>query len=147
MAREKIVTIGNYDFKIRRLDAFTALEVFGDLQKELLPAIGTLTGEDGDAAIKAIEKVSGYFTGKQLRVWADRLITPDEIFVSRKGEDDYSRLNEQRREEVFTDAVQILELLVEIIKENFADPLTQWLTRSGLANKLKVAKLENSEKK
>lgn len=147
MAREKVVTIGNYDFKISRLDAFTALEVFGDLQKELLPAIGTLTGEDGDAAIKAIEKVSAYFTGKQLRVWADRLITPDEIFVSRKGEDDYSRLNEQRREEVFTDAVQILELLVEIIKENFADPLTQWLTRSGLANKLKVAKLENSEKK
>lgn len=147
MSISKEVTIGQNKFGIIRMDAFTALGVFGDLQKELLPALGNLAADGEDSVMKTIESLSSHFTGKQLTEWAERLITPDYVSVYDKDDREFVRLTADRREIVFENAVQILELLVEIIKENFADPLTQWLGRSGLANKLKTKKTDNSAKK
>lgn len=48
MRKPKIVAIGGYKFGIARMDAFSALEVFGDLQKELLPALGGLMKPESD---------------------------------------------------------------------------------------------------
>ncbi|WP_368044556.1 phage tail assembly chaperone [Alcaligenes sp. NLF5-7] len=41
MARPVEVTVNDTIFLITPMDAFEALEVFGDLQKDLLPAVGS----------------------------------------------------------------------------------------------------------
>lgn len=138
MRKPKIVAIGGYKFGIARMDAFSALEVFGDLQKELLPALGGLMKPEGeqDGTAQALSVLSGSLSGKSLTKWANRLLDPD--YISVENEDGVlEKLTADRREMVFDNAVEILELMVAIIRENFADPLMQWLARSGLEAQLK----------
>lgn len=138
MAKPVEVQIGSRKYLITKMDAFTALAVFGDLQKEILPAVGSLAGNGSDTAIAAIESLSSRLSGKQLTDWADRLITPDNVaYQGMDGE--YHKLKAVDREGVFDNAIEIIELIVEIVRVNFAAPLTQWLNRSGLADKLKAA--------
>lgn len=138
MRKPKIVAIGGYKFGIARMDAFSALEVFGDLQKELLPALGGLMKPEGeqDGTAQALSVLSGSLSGKSLTKWANRLLDPD--YISVENEDGVlEKLTADRREIVFDNAVEILELMVAVIRENFADPLMQWLARSGLEAQLK----------
>lgn len=138
MRKPKIVAIGSYKFGIARMDAFSALEVFGDLQKELLPALGGLMKPEGeqDGTAQALSALSGSLSGKSLTKWANRLLDPD--YISVENEDGVlEKLTADRREMVFDNAVEILELMVAVIRENFADPLMQWLARSGLEAQLK----------
>ncbi|OAM31674.1 hypothetical protein A7P96_05155 [Eikenella sp. NML03-A-027] len=138
MRKPKIVSIGEHKFGISRMDAFTALEVFGDLQKELLPALGSLIKPESeqDGTMNALTALSGSLSGKSLTKWANRLLDPDHISVE-NADGDLEKLTADRREMVFDNAVEILELMVAIIRENFADPLMQWLARSGLEAQLK----------
>ncbi len=143
MARPIEVTINETTFFITPMDAFQALEVFGDLQKDLLPAIGELVavgfggegeGEAGDnreqAMASAIEKLSMKLDGKQLKAWTDRLITQDSVAVSINGKD--MALDAAARTMAFREFTDILELLFHVIKVNFAGPLGRWLSRTGL---------------
>jgi len=139
MTRPVEVTVNDTAFFITPMDAFEALEVFGDLQKDLLPAIGDLLAvglsEDGDdqgeqAMASAIEKLSSRLDGQQLKAWADRLITKDSIAVSINGKD--MALDAVARTMAFREFTDILELLFHVIKVNFAGPLGRWLSRSGL---------------
>lgn len=141
MARPIEVTINETTFFITPMDAFQALEVFGDLQKDLLPAIGELVavgfggeGEAGDngeqAMASAIEKLSMKLDGKQLKAWTDRLITQDSVAVSIHGKD--MALDAAARTMAFREFTDILELLFHVIKVNFAGPLGRWLSRTGL---------------
>ena len=138
MRKPKIVSIGEHKFGISRMDAFTALEVFGDLQKELLPALGSLIKPESeqDGTMNALAALSGSLSGKSLTKWANRLLDPDHISVE-NADGDLEKLTADRREMVFDNAVEILELMVAVIRENFADPLMQWLARSGLEAQLK----------
>ena len=137
MRKPKTVTIGSRTFGIVKMDAFSALEVFGDLQKELLPALGALMKPEGGEAgtADALAALSGSLDGKALSKWADRLLDPDCISVENE-EGEPVRLTAERREGAFDNAVEILELMAEIIRENFAAPLMQWLARSGLDRQL-----------
>lgn len=139
MTRPVEVTVNDTAFFITPMDAFEALEVFGDLQKDLLPAIGDLLavglGEDGadqgeQAMASAIEKLSSKLDGKQLKAWADRLITQDSIVVSINGKD--MKLDAVARTMAFREFTDILELLFHVIRVNFVGPLGRWLSRSGL---------------
>lgn len=141
MARPIEVTINETTFLITPMDAFQALEVFGDLQKDLLPAIGELVavgfGTEGEASdngeqamASAIEKLSMKLDGKQLKAWTDRLITQDSVAVSINGKD--MALDAAARTMAFREFTDILELLFHVIKVNFAAPLGRWLSRSGL---------------
>src|SRR5690606_40485622 len=89
-----IVTINDTAFLIQPLDAFEALAVFADLQKDILPAAGGLIdligGEvnearDEAALADAIAKLSQRLDGKQLTAWANRLLTKDSISVEING--------------------------------------------------------------
>ncbi|WP_406611915.1 phage tail assembly chaperone [Alcaligenes aquatilis] len=138
MARPVEVTVNDTIFLITPMDAFEALEVFGDLQKDLLPAVGELLSlslgaqaEQAEVLMSgAIEKLSEKLSGRQLKQWTDRLINADSVAVSMNGRD--MRLDAAARAMVFKEFTDILELLFHVLKVNFASPLGRWLSRSGL---------------
>lgn len=150
MAKAEEVTVGGTLFVIHPLNAFDALEIFGDLQKELLPAVGEMLGtvmqqkeqaEGDDAEVealsKAISKLSEKLSGKQLKYWADRLITKDSVSVEINGS--MMALDDTAKILAFKEFTQILELLVHVIRVNFAGPLKGFLNRFGLDQALAKA--------
>lgn len=145
MAPEK-VSIGDRDYYITRLDPFTALQVFGDLQKEVLPAIGKLAGDGGEADIPgALALLSKSMDGKALKSWFDRLCDKEHVAVDIDG--DTKPLTQAVAEIVFTDFGEMLELLARVVEVNFKGPLTRWLTRTGLGQNLSgIVKLGASPK-
>ncbi|WP_237173044.1 phage tail assembly chaperone [Paracandidimonas lactea] len=136
MAKPIEVTVGETLFFVTPMDAFEALAAFGDLQKDLLPALGELISvaagqDDGEAAMgRAIEKLSTKLDGKQLKYWADRLLTRDTISVEINGAD--MPLDVAAKAMAFREFTDILELLAHVIRINFAGPFMRWLSRTGL---------------
>ncbi|MBB2918334.1 phage tail assembly chaperone [Cupriavidus alkaliphilus] len=159
------VTIGETAFYIARFDPFTALRMFGDLQKEILPAVGHLLqaafGDEGggkqgqpvdkealDAAadaglVEALRELSEKLNGAALEAWANRLLDPECVAVSINGRD--AKLDKATRSMAFRDAGDILELMFHIIRFNFADFLLRWVGRSGPAQKLLARLSDGSE--
>lgn len=141
------VTINGVEFHIRTFAPFVALRIFGDLQKELLPAVGGLIGAasaagegqavDQGALLQAIKAFSSSLDGKALEDWAARLLDKELITFNRPGRDP-RKLDRAFYDDAFDDFASILELLYEVIKLNFAGPLGRWLglSGSGLTEKL-----------
>lgn len=136
------VTIGGTVYLIQPLDAFTALGVFGDLQKDIMPAAGELLSsmagnqqeEDEAALATAIARLSERLDGKQLKAWADRLLTKDNISVEING--NLMPLDAAAKAMAFTSFTDILELMFHALKAWFAAPLASWVSQLGLAQKL-----------
>lgn len=138
------IEVAGVTFYYDRMDAFEALEVFGDLQKDVLPSIGGLlsalgaTGGEGeealdgasDAVAEAVARLSANFTGKQLRHWCDRLITKDRVSVEIEG--DARRLGQTERRLAFDSFTDILELLFHVLRIEFAEPLFTYANQFGL---------------
>lgn len=144
MSRIHNVTIGSSEFSIRRFDPFMALELLGDLQRDILPALGSLMagvfgkGEDAatDAAIAdTVRELSTKLDGASLQRWANRLLDPEFVTVIINGRD--SKLTKDMRAMAFDDAGQIIELMVHIIRHNFADFFLRWAGRFGSVQGLK----------
>ena len=155
MKKPTIVTIGSNEFRITAFDPFRQLKLFGDLQKEVLPAVGGVInvamskGQDGQAddkaGVEAFRELSSRFDGTQIMRWVELLLDQEYVFVSVDGADPI-KLNKQVREDVFADFSEVLELIYHIGKVNFAAPLARWASLSGLAQKL-TAKLSASSGK
>lgn len=130
------VTINGNIFYIDRLNAFKQLEVFGDLQKDLLPALGGLMnslggeGETEAALTESLTALSQNLTGKQLKYWCDRLLTKDSITV--ETDEGVRKLDQQTQNLVFSEFTDILELLYHVLRVNFSAPLANWANRIGL---------------
>lgn len=131
-------------FYYDRMDAFEALEAFGDLQKDVLPSLGgllALMGDDDDAGEQAladsVAKLSQQLTGKQLKYWCDRLLTKDRVSVDIAGET--HKLGQTERCQAFDQFTDILELLYHVLRIEFADPLVSWLGQLGAGQKLQAA--------
>jgi hypothetical protein len=152
--KQTIVAIGKNEFRITPFDPFRQLKLFGDLQKEILPAVGgvlnaALTAGDAaqadDAAgIAAFRDLSTKFDGAQLLRWSDLLIDPEYVYVAIEGAD-LVKVSKSVRDEAFEDFSEVLELLFHIGKVNFAAPLTRWAGLSGLAQKAMAKLSANSE--
>ncbi|WP_454691128.1 phage tail assembly chaperone [Achromobacter aloeverae] len=154
--------IGNTVFYITRFDPFKALEVFADLQRELLPAVGSVLsaalksdGETGagaesngagaqrtalaagdEAAIGlALSSLSSRFGSQAMMAWADRLIDPECVSFELEGRAP-QKLDKAGRALAFQDYTEILILLWHVIRHNFATPLARWAGLSGPARKL-----------
>ncbi|MCA7086048.1 hypothetical protein K7G19_20880 [Cupriavidus sp. DB3] len=153
MNRVLTVPIGDTEFIIRKIDPFLALQIFGDLQRDILPAVGHLLegvfaeGKDVQVAAKtdaavaeAVRELSSKLDGASLTAWADRLFNPEFIAVSINGRE--SKLTKEMRALAFRDAGDILELMFHVIRHNFADFFLRWAGRfgsvQGLAAKLSV---------
>ena len=155
MGKSTEVRIGDTLFIVHPLNAFEALEVFGDLQKELLPALGEMLGgalagsvnvDTQEATARAIEKLSSRLSGAELVRWSKRLLTRDTVSVEING--NMLPLDEQTKQLAFAEFTDILELLSQVIRINFAGPLSGFLGRFGMdLRQLKAGGLSaNSEK-
>lgn len=139
------VQIDGVTFRIRPFDAFRQLRLFGDLQKEILPAVGgvmnvafatDVSDEKTDAAaIQAFRALSGNFSGDQLEKWAKILLDAEHISFETDGGEP-KKLTKNTYDEAFSDFSLVLELMYHVGKVNFADPLARWAGLSGLARKL-----------
>nr|DAJ20044.1 MAG TPA: tail assembly chaperone protein [Siphoviridae sp. ctmtD6] len=151
MSQTVEIKVGKNTFFVTKLNAFEALPVFGDLQKELLPALGALLGslkDEPEGSLKdvnnadlekAVEKLSAQLDGKSLERWATRLLDSGHIaYEDENGE--AVRFKLARDGHIFADFAEVLQLLVVVIKENFAAPLTRWLNLSGLVGLAEKAK-------
>ncbi|HFF6216692.1 phage tail assembly chaperone [Stenotrophomonas maltophilia] len=146
---KKEVQIGKTTFYLTTFAPRDQLRIFGDLQKELLPAVGTLLtaaagktdADDGEldeaVLVGAIRSFSASLDGKGLDAWCGRLIDSERVTYE-KGGRDAKKLTSNQMDDAFDDFGEILELLFEIIKLNFAGPLGRWLGLfgSGLGEKL-----------
>lgn len=139
------IETSSHRFYVQRMDAFAALEAFGDLQKDILPSLGGMLALLGDASddqadqamTDAVANLSRNLSGKQLRYWVDRLLSRDRVSVEIDGE--VKRMGQTERLQAFDDFTEILELLYQVIKLEFAGPLARWLSRLGLGQKLQGA--------
>jgi hypothetical protein len=141
------VVVNETTFIIRPLAPFEQLEAFGDLQKELLPALSAFisvldTPKDdekknqvsAEQTQQAITVLSTQLSGARLRYWTDRLLTEDTIVVELNGKD--MKLDKAARQLAFQNFTDILELLFKVIVVNFAEPLKDFANRSGLGGLL-----------
>lgn len=132
MARRD-VTIGNTVYHLTTLPPRDQLRIFGDLQKDLLPAMGDLLsgGGDKEGMAAALGRLSSQLDGSRLTAWVDRLLTPETVSYEQEGRT--ARQYDPRQFDLaFEDFSQALELLWEVIDLNFAGPLGRWLGRFGL---------------
>lgn len=152
MSRQVTVTIKENVFRITPFDAFRQLALFGDLQREILPAVGGVlnvaVGSKGEgdertdkAAIEAFRDLSTQFDGKTLTRWANLLLDEECILVEIGGRTP-EKLNNIVRGLALEDFADILELMFHVGKVNFAAPLQRWASLSGLAQKL-TARLQS----
>lgn len=150
----KTVEINGAKFTITPFDAFKQLKLFGNLQREVLPAVGgvlnvTLGAEgvpEGDAdaaAIKAFRELSANFDGDTLLKWANLLFEDDYITFELPGSEP-AKMTKHNRAEALPDLSYVLELMFHVGKVNFADPLQRWAGLSGLAQKLTAKLSANS---
>ncbi len=124
MAKPSSVEIGENTFYVDKLGAFDALKVFGDLQKDLLPALGGVMAENQDISA-SLARLSENLGGDQLEYWAKRLL--DNGTVAYDAGTEALPLKFRDFDAVFADFSEIIELLVYVIRENFEGPLRQWL--------------------
>lgn len=150
MSAVKQITLGTTIFRISRFDPFRQLKLLGDLQKEVLPAAGSLLasvlGGDGGgqardeaAMMTAFRDLSAKLGGDALANWAERLIDPELVSVELDGREP-QKLTSAHRGLAFADYAEILELLFHILEHNFAGPLARWAGRFGPA-RAKLASL------
>lgn len=150
----KQVTINDTTFYIRKMNAFEGLKVFGDLQKEVLPALGGAFDSmqnpqngnlNADTMRDVVAGLSQALSGDSLATWSNRLLCSGYVsFDAPSG--DAIELKKANFDTVFTDFTGILELLVAVILENFKDPLAQLLSRTGLGNLNQAKALAPTEK-
>ena len=132
----KTVDVNGKTFYITPFSAFAALPLLGDLQKQVMPALGSLIKEnDGDEIDyqAAAQSIGTALSGDALTAWAKRLISEDTVSVEIDG--DAKKLTQLVSSQVFDDPFEIIELMIQIILVNFKDPLVRSLSRFGLGDK------------
>lgn len=132
MAKREI-TIGQTTFYLSTFPPLEQLRIFGDLQRDLLPAAGDLLaaggGNGADVAL-AMQRLSGSMDGAKLVAWVNRLLTPATVSFERDGRG-AKRLEPGLFEQAFDDFSEALELTWRVIELNFAGPLGRWLGHFG----------------
>ena len=132
MSQTVEIKVGDTTFFITKMNAFEALPVFGDLQKELLPALGALLGslkDEPEGSLKdvnnadlekAVEKLSAQLDGKSLERWATRLLDSGHIaYEDENGE--AVRFKLARDGHIFADFAEVKDGtadLVDLLKIN-----------------------------
>lgn len=143
MAREEI-TIGSTTYFVQKFSAMKQIEIFGDLQKTLLPSFGQLLNGFGkndaqekseQAFLEGLKGLSSQLDGKSLLALTNQLISPEHVtFVKdtyNNGND--AKLTKDKFDAAFEDMGEVVELLIFILKLNFSSFFSSFLDRLGLA--------------
>lgn len=142
MAREEI-TIGSTTYFVQKFSAMKQIEIFGDLQKTLLPSFGQLLNGFGrnedqekseQAFLDGLKGLSSQLDGKSLLALTNQLISPEHVtFVKdtyNNGND--AKLTKDKFDAAFEDMGEVVELLIFILKLNFSSFFSSFLDRLGL---------------
>ncbi len=129
------VRIGENEYFIRRYDAFLAVEILGDLQKQFAgPLLGMMDGkqsaspEEANASMmSAFSKLSGTIDGRTLKSLAERLINPEFVGVSIEGAP-VRKLDKTAVNLCLETAADVLQLCWEIVKFNYAEVIARFNT-------------------
>lgn len=143
MAVPERVEIGGVTYSITKYDAFTALEILGDLQKQFLaPLLSVLDGKEAGnpeavtaGLIQGVERVMRDMDGKRLRLTAERLLFQQNVGAVRPGEEP-RKLGTNNWHEYLTDVADLLELCVEVVKTNFSSVFQRAANLFGAAQAL-----------
>jgi hypothetical protein len=144
--------IKDVTFYVDKFRARQGFIVLGELQKDLFPIIGGFftqgtTDVVGDAAkpdsgqdMAAFIEASSKINGAMLEKWMDKLINGDMVSFEKPGQR-AQKISRQNFDDAFEDFTDIVQLLFEIIKLNFAGPLVRWLGHIGPGLNLKAGEL------
>lgn len=146
-AREK-VEIGGMTLSIRKFDPFTGLEVLGELQRHFLTplAAGLEAGKAEteeqamSAMTEALTKLSTGINGAILRQLATMLVVPDNVTLQMSEHDDPMKATADNIR-AKCDVGQLIDIMVSVVKVNFAKVFTDGLARIGQARSLKAPNL------
>lgn len=130
--RYKEITVGDAAFVVHVIPPFQALAILGDLQKELAPVLGALASGDGGKDVdfaQVMELIGPRLSGDKLLDWSNKLLRPDYVSVIMNG--NAVPLDGNTRELAFTDAIQILQVMYELIAFNYTEPLKAFASRFG----------------
>lgn len=142
------VKIGETTFFVEKFPALLQIKIFGDLQKTLLPSFGKalsgLTADDEDKSvleaqfIDGVRELSQQLDGDSLMKLTETLLRAECIAFQR---DDHNNGNDTKlsRDKInvaFDGMDGIVELLIFVLKLNFAPFFSKYLGRLGLGQKL-----------
>lgn len=146
MAQREQVTIGETVYYVKPFSAMEQIRIFGDLQKTILPSVGKLLNntdgkaENMDDFVAGLTSLSSQLDGAELVKLAKMLIQPELVTANNdrvnNGED--FKLTHNKFDDVFEDMSEIIELVIFILKLNFAPFFTKYLAQFGLGLKAKV---------
>lgn len=128
----KTVKIGENEFIVNKIPPFQALKIMGNLQRELTPILAPLADAKEDGAPdfqRVLELIGPRMDGDSLMKWVDTLLTPDYVSFGFNG--NVVPLSKDHRDIAFADPVQILEVMYELLRFNFEQPLRSFASRFG----------------
>lgn len=134
MAANHKVKINGHEFIIRRIPAFEALEMVGDLQRVFGPALAAMAGasdtfnnadrspvEVSSVMMDAAEALGRQLDGKTLRYLVESLIADETVALRVNGNGEAIRANAAMVGEHCAGAGDLLTLSLEILRFNFQD--------------------------
>lgn len=151
------ITINQTTFFVEKFPAMEQIRIFGNLQKTLLPSFGKVLGgitadnEDKKESekhkaqmeaqfIDGLRELSQQLDGEGLIKLTEMLLKPDFVAFQRddhnNGND--TKLTKHNMDAAFEDMGEVVELLIFVLKLNFAPFFTKYLSRLGLEQKLKA---------
>jgi hypothetical protein len=152
MAGRHELKLNGSTYYIRKYDAFLAIKILGDLQKQFLgPMVILMEASDENASPEAkmkfvadgIEKISHTLDGDTLVALAKRVLNPDFISVS-IGSEPTEKLTENiLNRATDSNVADVVTIIAEVLKVNFTEVFTRGRTLIGLAPQATETQLVN----
>lgn len=114
------VELSGVTYTINKFSVWEANEIAADLQELILPVIAELAGGDSDAITRGLYLISSRLDRKQFNSVAETLLFKDNIYFQKDG-NDKMKLTKSNRDMAFEEVSDVMNLLVEVVKYNFAD--------------------------
>ena len=116
MVENKKFSHDEHDYSVRPFEPFKAIEVLGELQKILGPAIGGVM--EGNALVMIAQNVDGEKLQRAIKM----LLDEDYVAVSPHGKKDFVRLTEPVIDDLFTGKpLALLSVAVKVFNANYED--------------------------
>src|SRR4051812_32181445 len=126
MAGRHEFKLNNSTFYIRKYEAFLAIKILGDLQKQFLGPMALFfdnANMSSEAIAEGIGKVSRQMDGDTLVALAKKVLNPDFVSVA-IGNDTPEKLTENMLNRSIDSVADVIELIKEVLVVNFAEIFT-----------------------
>lgn len=135
-ARHQFKLENGNTFYIRRYDAFLSLKILGEVQKRFLVPLSAIMeakeADNSESLTKAVEQISKSLDGDLLVDLAKKVLNSEFISVAIDGNDP-SKLDEGQLNMATDGIFDVVSLIVEVLRYNYADLFTKGRTLYGQA--------------